>query len=129
MHITIESVTGKTCDAFVETQTMRDAMDVVERSRRRAAAGHVDRLGDRPVEVEVSSPDALLQAVFRAGSTGVEWRGGSPAIVDRAPGQPFGHFKEFVPAEELTMLLKHAETQVRCYRHPIPSPPLPRNFT
>lgn len=112
IHITIENVTGKTGDAYVEMVGMKDAMDHVERFRKRQMEGHVDRLGDRPVEMEISSPDALLQAVFKAGSTGVEWRGGNPTIRDPPLGQTYGHFKTFVPTEDLTMLLKHAETQV-----------------
>ena len=109
----MEPITGKTADAFVEVQTMQDAIDAVEKHRQRLADGHVDRLGDRPLDMEVSSQDALLKPVFKSGSTGVEWRGGTPHILPRAPGQKFGFFKQFVSAEELTMLLKHAETPVR----------------
>lgn len=112
----MENVTGKTCEAYVETLTMKDSMDIVARHERRQADGHIDRLGDRPVEMDISSPDALLQAVFKAGSTGVEWRGGNPMIKEPPMGQKFGYFKEFVPAEDLTMLVKHAETQVRSTR-------------
>lgn len=108
----MESITGKTSDAFVEVQTMQDALDAVERHRMRQMEGSVDRLGDRPLDIEVSSQDALLKAVFKAGSTGVEWRHGTPHILPSFPGQRIGWFKEFVTAEELTMLLKHAENPV-----------------
>ncbi|KAK7754587.1 hypothetical protein SLS62_003370 [Diatrype stigma] len=111
IHITMENVTGKTGEAYVEMVGMKDALDHVERFRKRQLEGHVDRLGDRPVEMEISSPDALLKAVFKAGSTGVEWRGGNPTIKDPPLGQNYGYFKTFVPTEDLTMLLKHAETQ------------------
>ena len=108
----MESITGKTGDAFVEVKTMQDAMDAVARYRARQAEGHIDRLGDRPLELEVSSQDALLKTVFKTGSTGVEWRGGTPHILAATPGQKIGLFKQFVTAEELTMLVKHAENPV-----------------
>ncbi|RYO78033.1 hypothetical protein DL762_008909 [Monosporascus cannonballus] len=111
IHILIDYITGKTVDAFIETVTMQDAMAVVGKHQDKLADGQQDKILNRPAEMSVSSPDALRKAVFKAGSVGVKWIGGEPQVQVPEPGQVIGKFKAFVPAENLTMLLKHAENQ------------------
>ncbi|RYP49431.1 hypothetical protein DL768_004876 [Monosporascus sp. mg162] len=111
IHILIDYITGKTVDAFIETVGMQDAMAVVSKHQDKLASGQQDKILNRPVEMSVSSPDMLRKAVFKIGSVGVKWIGGEPQVQVPEPGQVIGKFKEFVPAENLTMLLKHAENQ------------------
>ncbi|RYP58337.1 hypothetical protein DL769_008996 [Monosporascus sp. CRB-8-3] len=111
IHIIIDYITGKTIDAFIETVTMQDAMAVVGKHQDKLADGQQDKILNRPAEMSVSSPDALRKAVFKTGSVGVKWIGGEPQVQVPEPGQVIGKFKGFVPAENLTMLLKHAENQ------------------
>ncbi|RYP56724.1 hypothetical protein DL771_011663 [Monosporascus sp. 5C6A] len=116
IHILIDFITGKTIDAFVETVGMQDAMAVVGRHLDKLADGQQDRILNRPVEMSVSSPDALRKAVFKIGSVGVKWIGGEPQVQVPEPGQVIGKFKEFVPGENLAMLLKHAEHQTTYFK-------------
>ncbi|RYP18451.1 hypothetical protein DL767_009838 [Monosporascus sp. MG133] len=111
IHILIDYITGKTIDAFVETVGMEDAMAVVGKHQDKLADGQQDKILNRPAEMSVSSPDVLRRAVFKIGSVGVKWIGGEPQVQVPEPGQVIGKFKEFVPAENLAMLLKHAENQ------------------
>lgn len=109
----MELVTGKTGDVFVEMESNSDAIAAISRHSRRMADGLIDRLGDRPIDIELSSPDELLKTVFKNGSIGVKWNQGKPEIQNPPEHQAFGYFKGFVTQEELTMIIKHAEHQVR----------------
>ncbi|RYP02982.1 hypothetical protein DL764_005468 [Monosporascus ibericus] len=111
IHILIDYITGKTIDAYIETVGMEDAMAFVGKHQDKLADGQQDKILNRPAEMSVSSPDVLRKAVFKIGSVGVKWIGGEPYVQVPEPGQVIGKFKEFVPAENLAMLLKHAENQ------------------
>lgn len=108
VHIIMERVTSKTLDAYVEFMTLADAMKAVERHANALSRGRPARLGDRPVEVELSSQSHLMQDLFPLGS-GVMWMGADPQILAPVDGQPWTHFKGFITEEEMTMLLKHVE--------------------
>lgn len=69
--------------------------------------GHQLRLGDRAVDVELSSQDELLKQLFPRAKN-VVWEGGVPII--EASDEPFNTgFKSFVTGEEMVMVVRHAE--------------------
>lgn len=112
MHIIMERVTSKTHDAYVEFMSLHDAMKAVERHSRTLTRGKPPRLGDRPVDVELSSQAALMKDIFPLAS-GVFWDGSKPRIVAAAPREPWNSFKGFITEEEMTMLVKHVEIPQR----------------
>lgn len=112
VHIIMERVTSKTQDAYVEFVTMQDAMRAVERHQMTIQKGRISRLGDRPVEVQLSSQSALMKDLFPL-AAGVFWDGAKPVIQGPTEGQPWKTFKGFVTEEEMTMLVKHVEIPQR----------------
>lgn len=121
----MERVTSKTQDAYVEFMTLPDAMRAVERHQMTIQKGRHSRLGDRPVEVQLSSQSALMKDLFPLAS-GVFWEGSMPVIQGPIEGQPWKTFKGFVTEEEMTMLVKHVEIPQRVgARSCIPKTPLP----
>jgi len=65
----MERVTGKSQDAFVEFMSINDAVKAVDRYHGIIAKGRPARLGDRPVDMELSSQDALMNDLFPLGRT------------------------------------------------------------
>ncbi|KAL2269383.1 hypothetical protein VTJ83DRAFT_1567 [Remersonia thermophila] len=112
VHIIMERVTSKTQDAFVEFMTVNDAIRAVEKHVEAMNKGRITRLGERPVELVLSSQAALLQTLFPL-AAGVEWTNGRPKIMPPVEGEPWKTFKGFVTEEELTMLVKHVEVPSR----------------
>jgi len=108
VHIIMERVTSKTLDAYVEFMTLQDAMKAVDRHNSTLSRGRLARLGDRPVEVELSSQSRLMRDLFPLAS-GVMWKNSEPEILAPIDGQPWTHFKGFITEEEMTMLVKHVE--------------------
>ena len=69
--------------------------------------GHQLRLGDRAVDIELSSQDELLKQLFPRAKN-VVWTGGMPIIEES--NEPFNTgFKSFVTGEEMVMVVRHAE--------------------
>lgn len=112
VHIIMERVSSKTQDCYVEFVTLQDAVKAAERHKENVQRGRPTRLGDRPVEIQVSSQAALMQDLFPLAS-GVFWDGAKPMIQAPIPGQPWKTFKGFVTEEEMTMLVKHVEMPQR----------------
>ncbi|KAK4125129.1 hypothetical protein N657DRAFT_570749 [Parathielavia appendiculata] len=112
VHIIMERVSSKTQDCYVEFMTTQDAVRAVDRHRDNLTKGRPSRLGERPVEVLLSSQAALMQDLFPLAS-GVWWNGGKPVIQAPVDGQPWKTFKGFVTEEEMTMLVKHVEIPQR----------------
>ncbi|GAB1312289.1 hypothetical protein MFIFM68171_02499 [Madurella fahalii] len=112
VHIIMERVTSKTQDAYVEFMSLPDAMRAVERHQLAIQKGRNAKLGDRPVEVQLSSQSALMKDLFPLAS-GVFWEGSKPVIQGPIEGQPWKTFKGFVTEEEMTMLVKHVEIPQR----------------
>ena len=108
----MERATSKTMDAYVEFQSMDDAAKTAERHHQNMVNGRVSRLGDRPVEVELSSAASLMQDLFPL-ARGVFWNGPNPRFKDFNPNEPWENFKGFISAEEMTMLVKHVEVPHR----------------
>ncbi|KAL6871372.1 hypothetical protein J3F83DRAFT_714278 [Trichoderma novae-zelandiae] len=112
VHIIMDKVTSKTMDAYVEFVSLEDAMRAVERHRVNVVAGRFSRLGDRPIEVEVTSQANLLKDLFPI-ARGVFWNGVTPEILPFNPSQPWDNFKGFISEEEMIMLVKHVEVPHR----------------
>jgi hypothetical protein len=72
----------------------------------------VSRLGDRPVDVELSSQESLMKDLFPL-ARGIVWNGVSPQFKPYNPSEPWENFKGFVSEEEMIMLVKHVEVPHR----------------
>ncbi|CEI61162.1 hypothetical protein FVEN_g6100 [Fusarium venenatum] len=112
IHIIMDRATSKTMDAFVEFMTMEDAMRCAEKHHQYTQTGRISRLGERPVEVELSSQAALMQELFPL-ARGVFWDGANPQILPTNNKEPWANFKGFIFPEEMVMLVKHVEVPHR----------------
>ena len=91
-------------DCYVEFFSYGDAQAALNKCLLR---GSQLRLGDRVVDVTMSSQDALLGELFPKAKN-VEWKNGSPMI--KESDEPYNTgFKNFVTNEELLQLVSHAE--------------------
>jgi hypothetical protein len=108
----MERITSKTHDVYVEFLTMNDAMRAVEKHSRSSARGKPPRLGDRPVDVELSSQANMMKDLFPL-ARGIFWDGSVPRIQPINPREPWENFKGFITEEEMTMLSKHVEIPQR----------------
>ncbi|KAK2612642.1 hypothetical protein QQS21_001414 [Conoideocrella luteorostrata] len=112
VHIIMERVTSKTMDAYVEFVTLDDANKAVEKHHHHNLNGRVSRLGDRPVDVELSSQENLMKDLFPL-AKGIVWNGAVPKFKPFNPHEPWDNFKGFVSEEEMVMLVKHVEVPHR----------------
>ncbi|GFP53045.1 hypothetical protein TASIC1_0002022900 [Trichoderma asperellum] len=112
VHIIMDKVTSKTMDAYVEFVSLEDAMRAVERHRLNVASGRFARLGDRAIDVEVTSQGHLMKDLFPI-ARGVFWYGAVPEILPYKHNQPWDNFKGFISEEEMVMLVKHVEVPHR----------------
>ncbi|KAK3311493.1 uncharacterized protein B0T15DRAFT_490101 [Chaetomium strumarium] len=112
VHIIMERVSSKTQECYVEFMAVSDAVKAVERFRENTQKGRPNRLGDRPVEVLLSSQAALMHDLFPLAS-GVAWEGAKPIIHAPVKGEPWKTFKGFVTDEEMIMVVKHVEIPSR----------------
>lgn len=112
IHIIMERVTSKTLDCFVEFTDFGEAVSAVNRFENNRVGGR-GRLGQRHVEVELSTQGALMKELFPKAKN-VQWDGMRPHIVPRDPNDPYNSgFQGFIIKEELIMLLKHVESPQR----------------
>lgn len=105
----MERVTSKTNDCYVEFMTMQDAVQAVEKHNRVVSSGRQNRLGDRPVELELSSQAALMKDLFPH-AHGVRWEGARPVILEDHPTEPWSCFKGFITDEEMICLVKVSDS-------------------
>lgn len=108
----MERVSSKTHDAYIEVETLQDAINIVERFQNNINKGRVPRLGDRPVDIELSSQSELMAQLFPV-AVGIIWHGSIPEILPSNPREPWSNFKRFVSTEEMIMLVKHVEVPQR----------------
>ena len=112
----MERGSGKTMDAFIEVSAPYEAKRVVEQFTRRAMSGRPARIGDRVVEVEMSSQEDFMSEMFPRAKN-VVWDGATPKILVNTeefyPGQLSAGFTGFLTPEELVMVVKHAEAPHR----------------
>ncbi|KUM66463.1 hypothetical protein ACN42_g572 [Penicillium freii] len=107
IHIIMERSTGKTMDCYVEFVTVQDAKDTVERINRTYDSGSAPRMGNRHVDIELSSPAKLLKATFPRAKC-ISWEDGNPVqLADK--GCWSTGFDGFLTDEELFCLTRHAE--------------------
>lgn len=113
VHIVMERVTSKTLDAYVEFVNFNEAVNAVNRFEINRSGGRGGRLGQRHVEVELSSQEALMKDLFPKAKN-VQWRGSHPVIIERDPNDRYNSgFQGFISKEELVMLVKHVEAPQR----------------
>lgn len=116
IHIIMDKATSKTMDAYVEFVTLDDANRAAERFRLNIAAGRPNRIGDRVIDVEVTSQANLMKDLFPL-ARGVFWNGTSPEILPLNAAEPWENFRGFVSEEEMVMLIKHVEVPHRVRGH------------
>ncbi|RDA86414.1 hypothetical protein CP532_6491, partial [Ophiocordyceps camponoti-leonardi (nom. inval.)] len=112
VHIIMERVTSKTMDAYVEFINLDEAMKVVDKHHQNLTAGRPSRLGDRPIEVELSSQGNLLKDLFPL-ARGLIWDGATPHTKPFNPHFAWENFRGFISEEEMVMLIKHVEVPHR----------------
>jgi hypothetical protein len=116
VHVLMERHTGKTMDAFIEVRNPAEAHFIVNQFSKRSREGRQPRIGDRFVEIEVSNQETLMRELFPRAKN-VSWEGATPKIhvIEEFyyPGVPAAGFTGFLQPEEITMVVKHAETPHR----------------
>jgi hypothetical protein len=120
IHIIMERVTSKTLDCYIEFVSLNEAVAAVNRFETNRTGGRGGRLGQRHVEVELSSQEQLMKDLFPKAKN-VKWHGSKPEIIPRDPKDKFNSgFQGFVSREELVMLVKHVESPQRVSIFPWP---------
>ncbi|RAL59057.1 hypothetical protein DID88_008975 [Monilinia fructigena] len=113
IHIIMERVTSKTLDAYVEFISFSEAANAVNRFEQNRIGGRGGRLGQRHVEVELSSQGELMKQLFPKAKN-VDWTCLSPRIIPRDVNDIYNSgFQGFISREELVMLVKHVESPQR----------------
>lgn len=107
VHIIMERSTAKTMDCYVEFQTISDAERCVKKLNNVLETGRPARLGNRHVDVSLSSEDSLLRDLFSRAKC-VVWKKGFPHLT--ANNDPYSTgFKGFLTREEILGVIRHAE--------------------
>ncbi|MDI1492632.1 MAG: hypothetical protein OHK93_004414 [Ramalina farinacea] len=101
----MERATGKTQDCYVEFFSVHDAQAWVKVINSRGNVGN--RIGDRVLDVSLSSQDELLNQLFPRAKN-VAWKDGHPTFEQSNDPYNTG-FKTFISAEELQVMVRHAE--------------------
>nr|OQO23786.1 hypothetical protein B0A51_06735 [Rachicladosporium sp. CCFEE 5018] len=117
IHIIMDRNTGKTMDAFMEVATPHEAVSISLSLSRRATEGRPLKLNDRPTDVEVSSQEALMAALFPRAKQ-IQWVGTTPRLIPQDlryydNSKTAVGFNGFIQSEELDMLLKFVENPAR----------------
>ncbi|PLB49208.1 hypothetical protein P170DRAFT_313766, partial [Aspergillus steynii IBT 23096] len=107
IHIIMERSTAKTMDCYVELETTANAEETVNRINRIYETGRPPRLGNRHVDVEFSSQDALLKDLFPRAKC-VVWENGIPFALANTDPYSTG-FAGFLTSEEVVGAIRHAE--------------------
>ncbi|KAI5198893.1 hypothetical protein E4T39_06513 [Aureobasidium subglaciale] len=111
IHIIMERSTGKTMDCYVELDTPEEAEAAVIAFRQRIDNKRPPRIGERYVDISLSSQEALMKELFPRAKC-VEWDGQVPIV--HTTDEPFNSgFQGFVTSEEMVTITKHAETPQR----------------
>ncbi|KAG9832670.1 hypothetical protein KCU94_g8837, partial [Aureobasidium melanogenum] len=111
IHIIMERSTGKTMDVYVELDSLEEAKAAIAGFQQRCLNNRHPRIGDRHVEMELSSQEALMKELFPRAKC-VNWDGHTPVIYSTTEAYNSG-FQGFVTSEEMVMITKHAETPQR----------------
>jgi hypothetical protein len=111
IHIIMERSTGKTMDCYVELDTVDEAKLAIAGFYQRCDNNRHPRIGDRHVEIELSSQEALMKELCPRAKC-VRWEGHTPHIYASTEAFNSG-FQGFITSEEMVMITKHAETPQR----------------
>lgn len=114
VHIIMERSTAKTMDCYVEFETVGDAESCIKKLNNVLETGRPPRLGNRHVEVSLSSEDSLLKDLFPRAKC-IVWKKGSPHLTVNKDPYSTG-FKGFLTTEELLGVIRHAEQPQRVCR-------------
>ena len=101
----MDRATGKTQDCYVEFFSIHDAQAWVKVINSRGNLSN--RIGDRILDVSLTSQDELLKELFPRAKN-VAWKDGHPTF-EQSNDQYNTGFKTFLSAEELQTLARHAE--------------------
>ncbi|KAL8790657.1 MAG: hypothetical protein Q9213_000505 [Squamulea squamosa] len=104
VHIIMDRPTGKTMDCYVEFFSQGDAQAALNKCLMR---GSQLRLGERVVDVHMSSQDELLKELFPRAKN-CTWEHGRPQITESTEPYNTG-FKTFVTNEELLQTVTWAD--------------------
>lgn len=111
IHIIMDRPTGKTMDCFVELDSLAEAKNAIASFQQRCANGRQPRIGDRHVDMTLSSQEELMKELFPRAKC-VKWEGQIPTIFES--DEPYNSgFSGFINSEEMVMMAKHAETPQR----------------
>ncbi|EAS30381.3 uncharacterized protein CIMG_05860 [Coccidioides immitis RS] len=106
VHIIMDRSTAKTMDCYVEFLTTANAKETLEWLNR-GLPGAPPRLGDRHIDVELSSQDELLKELFPRAKC-IVWRDGKPILTRNNDPYSVG-FQSFLTAEEVFCMIRNAE--------------------
>lgn len=113
IHIIMERTSAKSMDCFVEFEDENEASEAVRRIHRQyPQPGRKPRIGDRVVQVSLSSQAELMQAVFPRSKCRY-WDGQNPVVRSSPEDSPAMGFKGYVTSEEMHMVSKFATTPSR----------------
>ncbi|KAK4174728.1 hypothetical protein QBC36DRAFT_242713 [Triangularia setosa] len=112
IHIIMERVTSKTGDAFVEFSSQHAANRAMERYREAIRKHRHPRLGDRPVDMTMSSQKELMEVLF-PWCHGVKFNHGRAEMLPFDEKNPWNVFRGFVTEEEMALVIKHVEVPSR----------------
>ncbi|KAL8670198.1 MAG: hypothetical protein Q9168_005254 [Polycauliona sp. 1 TL-2023] len=104
IHIIMDRPTGKTMDCYIEFFSQGDAQAALNKC---LARGSQLRLGERVVDVHMSSQDELLKELFPRAKN-CTWEHGRPKITESTEPYNTG-FKAFVTNEELLQTVTWAD--------------------
>ena len=106
IHIMMDRSTGKTQDCFIEFFSVPDARAWYTVIMRRGP--HHNKIGDRMLEVELSSQEELMKELFPRARC-VIWNGANGVQIKETEEAFDSGFKGFITQEELKGLIHHAE--------------------
>ncbi|KAK4200153.1 hypothetical protein QBC40DRAFT_174581 [Triangularia verruculosa] len=113
IHIIMERVTSKTGDAFIEFPNHHAACRALDRHSEAIRKHRHPRLGDRPVEMTLSSQKELMEALF-PWCRGVRFTNqGRAEMLPFDEVNPWNVFRGFVTEEEMNLVIKHVEVPSR----------------
>ncbi|KAJ5484761.1 hypothetical protein N7539_004749 [Penicillium diatomitis] len=114
IHILMERSTGKTMDfCYVEFKTQKSAEEAVQRILGMCEGNQSPRIGNRPVEVTMSSAGELMAAIFPLAKS-IKWEGGRPVQAPKRQDEQWSTgFNGFLTDEELFCTGRHAREPSR----------------
>lgn len=111
IHITMERSTGKTMECYIEFVSDEAAARFARRLNSAYDASTSPRMGQRYVEVSLSSQNTLLKAIFPLAKC-IKWVNASPVMLDEIPEWSSG-FDGFLTDEEVFCLGRHSDSPHR----------------